>query len=140
MIRSNALPARGFDERIPMVSDNKMWIDCLAKGGRYGCLPETYAVYRKHQKNFTNDVPFGIAELRQVFSILESEYPEYAQQCRRGRVNLIEYGLALHDLRRGSLRQALKGFLGAWKSNPRNVKVPCRIVQTVACMARGLIP
>ena len=54
MVRSKCIPDYGFDERVPLVSDWKMWIDCLGEQGEYGFVEGVYARYRKHEKNITS--------------------------------------------------------------------------------------
>lgn len=47
VVRASDLPAGGFDERLPVVSDWLYYIEVAAKG-RVGFIPHTLARYRKH--------------------------------------------------------------------------------------------
>ncbi len=47
MVRNDALPECGFDNRLPTVSDWLFYIEVAAKG-KIGFIPETLARYRKH--------------------------------------------------------------------------------------------
>ncbi len=47
MVRKDALPSGGFDNRLPTVSDWLFYLEVAAKGN-IGFLPETLARYRKH--------------------------------------------------------------------------------------------
>lgn len=47
VVRASDLPAGGFDERLPVVSDWLYYIEVAAKG-KVGFIPQTLARYRKH--------------------------------------------------------------------------------------------
>ena len=44
MVRRSAIPSYGFDERLPLSSDAKMWVDCLSGGGRTATFAASTAV------------------------------------------------------------------------------------------------
>lgn len=89
MVRRSAIPRYGFDERLFSVSDGKLWIDCLMAGGHYGYVNGVYARYRRHAASVTRaDKPAVLAEEFQVLDLVETEHPELAETCRRGRARL----------------------------------------------------
>jgi len=106
MIRSSVLPPYGFDERLPVVSDWKLWIDCLASGGHFGYIDGVYARYRRHSHNIT-DTHFQIRQDDQfvTLALVESHYPHLVESCRYGRASLF-YGVGLGSLLRGERRHA----------------------------------
>src|SRR5262249_38864714 len=82
MVRRDALPPDGFDERVPVVSDVKLWIDCLARsGGTFDCIDGVYARYRRHSRNVTQD---GVTHIRQhleALDLIEAQYPDLTADC-----------------------------------------------------------
>jgi glycosyltransferase involved in cell wall biosynthesis len=53
MVRREAIPAGGFDERIPIASDWKFMIDVIGEMGVWGTVPEVLCLYRRHTGNVT---------------------------------------------------------------------------------------
>lgn len=89
MVKFVAIPSYGFDERLPAVSDGKLWIDCLMGGGSYGYVPGVLARYRRDAGSVTrSDRPGVLAEEFKVLDLVEEAHPELARYCRRGRARL----------------------------------------------------
>lgn len=90
MIRASAAPARGFDERLPRVSDWKLWIDVLESGGEFGRVDGVFARYRIHDKNITR-VAARECFIEQFLTLayVEAESPHRARDCRHGRAFLL---------------------------------------------------
>jgi len=54
MVRRVRIPVYGFDERMPFVSDWKLWLDILGRDGEYGYVDGVWANYRRHSANITS--------------------------------------------------------------------------------------
>jgi glycosyltransferase involved in cell wall biosynthesis len=88
MVRRSALPAGGFDERIPVSSDVKLWVDCLARGGTFGCIDGVYARYRMHAGGVTHDGVTHLLDHLRSLDLIEGEYPFLAADCAYRRARL----------------------------------------------------
>jgi glycosyltransferase involved in cell wall biosynthesis len=122
MVRRSAIPSYGFDERLPLSSDAKMWVDCLRGGGRYGYVRGLYGRYRKHAGSVTNVDDRRKSEalykdMLSFYAIVAAEYPRLDAVCRRTRAHVC-WGFAGWYLRRGEkenaapyLREALTYFV-----------------------------
>lgn len=53
MIRREAAPPRGFDERIPIASDWLFWVETLMGGGEIHYIDQVLARHRRHASNVT---------------------------------------------------------------------------------------
>ena len=133
MVRRQALPSTGFDERIVIRSDWKLWIDCLAEGGEYGTVPGVYSRYRVHDTSLSRragrdpqmeQVAFEDGLL--ILSSVEVRHPTYTSAVRRQRSDIYARR-SWHALRRGqlpqarqharrALRESLRGSWLAWLS------------------------
>lgn len=54
MTRRDRCPEAGFDERLPLSSDWKFWLETLAHGGQMHYLPKILGRYRRHAGNITH--------------------------------------------------------------------------------------
>jgi glycosyltransferase involved in cell wall biosynthesis len=89
MVRRESLPKWGFDERLPVVSDWKLWIDCLQTGGEFGYVPQVLGRYRHHERSVTianSDECWR--DMLVTLALVESEHENLAWTCRRGRALL----------------------------------------------------
>jgi hypothetical protein len=96
MARASALPSYGFDERVPLVSDWKLWIDCLASGGLFGHIEGVYARYRRHARNLAADsTPWDksfldrMSDCLATLALVEANYPHLVRYCRNRRAQLL---------------------------------------------------
>lgn len=92
MVRRSAIPPFGFDPRVPISSDWKLWIDCLFPDGAYGYVEGVLARYRRHTRNITSTPSAAHAdrmfqEQLTIWRLVESEYPALAPACRDARAN-----------------------------------------------------
>jgi glycosyltransferase involved in cell wall biosynthesis len=133
MIRRQALPSAGFDERIMIVSDRKLWIDCLAEGGEYGTIPGVYSRYRVYEGSLSQRVArdpqvelIAFEDMLLILSSVEVRHPTYASAVRRVRSEIYA-DRSWQALRRGqfpearqharrALRESLRGSWLAWLS------------------------
>jgi glycosyltransferase involved in cell wall biosynthesis len=133
MIRRQGLPSAGFDERIAIRSDWKLWIDCLAEGGEYGTVPGVYSRYRVHDTSLSRraghdpqmeQIAFEDGLL--ILSSVEVRHPMYMSAVRRQRSDMYArrswqaqrrgvFPEARQHARR-ALRESLRGSWLAWLS------------------------
>jgi len=89
MVRRDAIPEYGFDERLPIVSDWKFVVDCLATGGKFGCIEGIYARYRKHGQSITDLKSTQIfKECIITLGLIESQHQKYLKECKIARSKL----------------------------------------------------
>jgi glycosyltransferase involved in cell wall biosynthesis len=91
MVRRESIPSWGFDERLPVVSDWKLWIDCLQHGRRFGYVPQVLGRYRHHEASVTiakSDECWR--DILVTLALVESEHEGLARTCRKGRALLYE--------------------------------------------------
>jgi glycosyltransferase involved in cell wall biosynthesis len=110
MVRRTSIPPYGFDDRFPVSSDTKLWVDCLASGGRYGYVRGLYGRYRRHAGNLTNvdDRRKGealFADMLSFYHVVAAEHPSLDAICRRRRAQVC-WGIAGWYLRRGEKEHA----------------------------------
>lgn len=133
MMRRQAVPASGFDERIVIISDQKLWIDCLAEGGEYGTIPGVYSRYRVYEASFSHRMardpkmePIAFEDMLHILSSVEVRHSTYASAVRRKRSDIYA-DRSWQALRRGesqearrharrALRESLRGSWLAWLS------------------------
>ena len=129
MVRADALPAGGFREELPMVSDIMLWIDILAAGGEFGFVDGTFARYRKHRGNITNDPFRGLGEVGRALELTRMDYPQYADAVRYAQVRRLAYDPGVALLASGRKREARQAFLRAIRQEPTFVKAWARLLQ-----------
>lgn len=89
MVRTDAIPDFGFDERTSFVSDWKFCIDILLAGGECGYIPGIYSKYRRHSSSITQiSSKYLTTNYKQSYfdqlitlSFVESFYPQYSRDC-----------------------------------------------------------
>jgi glycosyltransferase involved in cell wall biosynthesis len=122
MIRADALPPGLYDERLPIASDVKLFIDILAAGdGEFGCIDGIYARYRRHAHNITNVGVLHVLDNLKGLDILERDYPAFAADCDYRRAHL-EQAMGewfMSQLQFGEARRYLKR---AWRRSEPSVK------------------
>jgi glycosyltransferase involved in cell wall biosynthesis len=125
MMRRSAIPSYGFDERIPRVSDYKLWIDCVKNGGSFGFLPDVLARYRIHAGGVTKAASHACwVEEFMVLAIMEAENPELARSCASGRAHLY-YRSGVSHLLAGEVGASRKQLARALQADPlHSVRVP----------------
>lgn len=128
MVRRSALPAGGYDERLPVASDYKLWIDCLSQGGAYGPVQGTLARLRRHEAAAMVEPRLShqaLLDSVRTIELVEHECPELSRFCRRGlAVALTRLAVwhLLHDDSRSARRTIARAMsLGPfpnWRSIP----------------------
>lgn len=115
MVRKSAIPPTGFDERLPMVSDWKIQIDCLARGGEYGYIKGIFARYRRHggDSRLKKAKQYYLDCLK-TLDIVETEYPQYILACRKARSRILG-GIAIDMAFKKKYCYAFRMFLESAK-------------------------
>ncbi len=106
MVRASVIPQGGYDDRLRMIIDWKLWIDCLLGGGQFGYVDGVYARYRRHGGNVT--VCFSEIGRDDQFvslALVEARHAHLAEACRYGRARLF-YGLGVAALLQRRRREA----------------------------------
>lgn len=86
MFRLSAIPASGFDERLPIVSDWKFAIDVVATGGRYGFIDGVYARYRRRQGSaLSTRFELRYTDSLVTLALVEAQYPHLLKSVARSR-------------------------------------------------------
>jgi glycosyltransferase involved in cell wall biosynthesis len=129
MVRASAVPPFGFDVRLPVVSDWKFWIDCLAAGGIYGYVPGVLARYRRHAASVTAQSRgqelrhrASLTDTLATLSFIEAEYPHLLSAARIGRARIL-YGEGVWQLTTGRMPDARRYLLAGarldWRRWPK---------------------
>jgi glycosyltransferase involved in cell wall biosynthesis len=118
MLRRSAMPSKGFDERIKTSTEEKLYIETLMGGGRYGHIPGIFTRYRRHGRNMTSRLqPQILQDLFLTLDLIEADHPQYAEDCQRNRARLHQRsGLAC--LREGDGPGARSHLRNAIATNP----------------------
>ena len=116
MLRRSAMPARGFDERLPMVSDRKLYIDTVGREGVHGVVPGVWTRYRRHGGNVSHTRRKQMFDdLSQTYRFAAAEQPWFATECALGLARThYTYGCA--DIADGNLREGRRTLVGAIRS------------------------
>ncbi|WP_276279675.1 glycosyltransferase [Halorussus caseinilyticus] len=97
MVRREAIPADGYDERVPIASDWLMWIEtCATTDGTVRYIDRPMARYRKHSESITESVQHDIDKFV-TLAIVESRYPELCDAVRHRR-GYMYYRRAVSDI------------------------------------------
>jgi hypothetical protein len=121
ILRREAMPARGFDERLPMVSDRKLYIDTVGRDGVHGVIPGVWTRYRHHRRNVSHTRRKQMFDdLSKTYQLAAAEQPWFAKECQLGLARThYTYGCA--DIADGHLREGRRTLMGAIRS-PSAVK------------------
>ncbi len=135
MVRRDVIPSYGFDERLPIVSDGKMWIDCVLGGQEWGYVDGIFAKFRRHSANITTvEAPKCYAEAFMTMAIVEAEHPELAKACGHARARLHQ-SAGVSALMRGERARARRELTCALTE-----AAPLRSVKIGAWLALATLP
>jgi glycosyltransferase involved in cell wall biosynthesis len=125
MVRRDAIPVEGFDERLTIVSDWKLMMDCLADDRSFGFVPGVLGYYRVRADGLTQRSKREPAMANQwlddtlkALAIVTAEHPQYAHVAgeRRRTVYLEAFWTALVQRDAVRARAYAKGALLASRS------------------------
>ncbi|MES4787371.1 MAG: hypothetical protein C4294_17960 [Nitrospiraceae bacterium] len=136
MVRASVLPSYGYDERLRLIADWKLWIDCLASGGHFGYVDGVLARYRRHTQSITLNSQKN-AQLHQItftdtlmtLSLVEASYPHLLEDCRYARARLF-YTEGVWRLLRGEAKNARIYLLNSLRNSFVSWKVPTWLLLT----------
>ncbi|MDX1538548.1 glycosyltransferase [Arsukibacterium sp.] len=128
IIKRQYLPSPVYDERVPIVSDWKLYIDVLNDELEYGYIPEVLGLYRKHSNNVTKNVLRAIVDLENCISICELQYSKYIKEIRKGKSYLVDYGYANYYSSKGDFYLAARCYLIALKNDILNWKALIKLI------------
>lgn len=131
MVRTDAIPEQGFDERYPIVSDHLMWIEILALGGEFGFINGTFARYRRHNSNITNNYYENLKEVESYLIEVAKKYPIYSDSCKYAFNHHVLYMRGVLLLKKNKHSEAKSIFLEALKAEPLFVRAWIRMLQTL---------
>lgn len=132
MVRASVIPAGGYDERVPLASDWKFFVDCLVHGGTFAHVPGVYARYRSWPGNVSRRREQMWSDLFTTLDILAESYPSLADACEEYRESALR-GQANEMLAAGALSQARERIMYAAKLRPRSLR-------NLAWLAIGSLP
>lgn len=91
MVRRDAIPTSGYDQRIQVASDWMMWIDVVAGSlpdKRVEYIPQILARYRRHASNITASSLGWAVDPLVTLAIVEYKYPFLMAATDKGRTRL----------------------------------------------------
>jgi glycosyltransferase involved in cell wall biosynthesis len=116
VLRREAMPAGGFDERLPMVSDRKLYIDTVGRDGVHGVIPGVWSRYRHHQRNVSHTRRKEMFDdLSETYRLVAAEQPWFAKECELGLARP-HYTYGCSDIADGRLREGRRKLMGAIRS------------------------
>ena len=104
MVRRDAVPIEGYDERIPIASDWFMWIEILAQAGdnrKVVYIPDVLARHRRHDSNITNDINSSYEDRLVTLALTEGKYPWLIDEVKKNR-SKIHYAKGVRLIRNGN--------------------------------------
>lgn len=138
MIRASALPRYGFDERMKIVSDWKLYIDSIGPNDEYGFINEYLAIYRRHSNNITNNVALCLDDVSKTLEILQEDNSHSDSIIKKGYAFVYLYGHGLLAAKQGKHKTAFLHYVDALRANPFLWKTYVRILQNfyILCITK----
>lgn len=133
------LPSPAYDERVPIVSDWKLYIDVLDDDLEYGYVDEILGLYRKHSNNVTGNVIRGILDLENCIQICKLQYPKYSKEIKMGESYLIDYGYGNYYSTIDNINLSIKFYISAIKKYPFNWKAYLKIISLMPKFFKSFI-
>lgn len=131
MVRAEIIPAHGFEEELPIVSDYLMWIECLVDGGEFGYVEGVYARYRRHNGNVTNNKLKNLENHEKSLKWIMSKYPLYQAACQQALVRQVIYGKGCYYLQLENSHEAKRYFWDVIQNDPFYFKAWARLFQAL---------
>ena len=129
MLRSKNLPPTGFDERMPYVSDWKLYIDLLEEDSEYGFIPEFLGAYRRHANNITNIKAPLMKDMMKTFEIVSLDSRFKKLSIRKGLSYLYWYGQGNDAIASGQYSTSFHFLLKSLVIWPFNFKAYVKLLQ-----------
>jgi glycosyltransferase involved in cell wall biosynthesis len=130
MVRRDRIPNGGFEERLPIVSDQMLWVDVILDDGLFGCIRGTWSRYRRHSANVTRDPLANLEDVESFLTIVEERYPQFRNAVRSTRTRRLFYDPGVVMLKQGRIKEARQKLRAALRREPTFAKALVRLVQT----------
>lgn len=131
MVRRDRIPPSGFDERLPIVSDQMLWVDVVRYDGLMGYIPGTWARYRRHNANVTGDPLANLDDVERFLLIVQERYPKFQRAVDYAVTRRLFYDPAVAMLGKGLNRDARKLLRKAVSREPAFARAWVRLAQTL---------
>ena len=131
MIRRDRIPPHGFDERLPVMSDQLLWVEVVGDDGLWGHVEGTYARHRRHGSNVTNDPLAYLGDVERYLEIVHDRYPEFRAAARYAVTRRLFYDVAVVMIQRGRKDEARAKLVEALKREPWFARAWVRLLQTL---------
>jgi len=132
MVRASRIPPYGFDETLPVVSDQMMWVDVLRDDGVFGFIPGTYSRYRQHDANVTRNPFANLGDVERHLLNVAQRYPQFSSAVRWATTRRLYYDVGITLMAAGRKPEARRKFLSALRREPWFAKAWVRLAQTLA--------
>ena len=119
-----------FDKRVPILNDQKFWVDIIGMMGHFKFINETLGGYRKSKDGITSKPLIGLRETRKLYNYYKEVFPNNAAECNKGYYRNYRYALARHLAKKKKSKLARKIFWTCVVSGPDKIKPFIRIIQT----------
>ena len=131
VVRASVLPPGGYDERVPIASDFKFFVHCVARGGEVGDIPGVFARYRQWAGNASAYRPKMWSDLFNTLDLIAAEYPSVADACRSYRaLSLYQHGREL--LYRGDAAGGRACLMRALRERPWSSRTVPALLAVIA--------
>jgi glycosyltransferase involved in cell wall biosynthesis len=131
MVRADRIPPHGFDETLPVVSDQMLWVEVLRQDGEFGFIPGTYARYRQHGGNVTRDPFANLSDVERHFANIAERYPHFRKTVHRAQTRWLHYNVGIALAAAGHRREARSKYWHAIRREPCFIKAWIRLAQTL---------
>lgn len=130
MVRRDRIPAYGFDEALPIVSDQMLWVDVVRDDGIFGFVPGTLARYRRHPANVTRDPLANVDDVERFLNIVATRYPQFRDAVDYAVTRRLFYDPAVAMLEQGRKGEARVKLREALRREPAFAKAWVRLAQS----------
>ena len=137
MVRASRIPPYGFDESLPIMSDQTLWADVLRDDGEFGFVDGVFARYRRHGDNITRDPLHHLDEVERHLTIVAARYPQFAAAARWAATRRLYYDVGIALAASGRKPEARHKFVGALRREPWFAKAWVRLAQTFLPNSQG---
>jgi glycosyltransferase involved in cell wall biosynthesis len=130
MVRRDRIPVHGFDETLPVVSDQLLWIEVVRDDGILGHVPGTLARYRRHSANVTRDPLANLKDVERSLALTAERFPQFREAVDYAVTRRLSYDPAVAMLKQGRKAEARAELIKVLRREPLFVKAWVRMAQT----------
>lgn len=129
MVRRDRIPEHGFDDRLPVVSDQMLWVDVIREDGEFGYVPGTLARYRRHSGNVTQQLEKNLPDIERFLEVVSEKYPAFRRAARYAITRRVYYDPGVTLMERGRITDARRRFEAAIRREPWFARAWVRLAQ-----------